>query len=45
MATDTPNVLLIMSDDVGWYDVSAYNQLPYLTGESDESPRHEFPYS
>ena len=26
MATDQPNVLLIMADDVGWFDVGAYHR-------------------
>jgi arylsulfatase A-like enzyme len=26
MATDKPNVLLIMADDVGWFDVGAYHR-------------------
>jgi hypothetical protein len=26
MATDQPNVLLIMADDVGWLDVGAYHR-------------------
>ena len=26
MATDKPNVLLILADDVGWFDVSAYRR-------------------
>jgi arylsulfatase len=26
MATDKPNVLLILADDVGWFDVSAYHR-------------------
>ena len=26
MATDKPNVLLILCDDVGWFDVSAYHR-------------------
>jgi arylsulfatase A-like enzyme len=26
MATDKPNILLIMADDIGWFDVSAYHR-------------------
>ena len=26
MATGQPNVLLIIADDVGWFDVGCYNQ-------------------
>ena len=24
--TDKPNILLIMADDIGWFDVGAYNR-------------------
>jgi arylsulfatase A-like enzyme len=26
MATDKPNILLIMADDIGWFDVGAYHR-------------------
>jgi arylsulfatase len=26
MATEKPNVLLIMADDIGWFDASAYHR-------------------
>lgn len=26
MATDKPNVLLILADDIGWFDVGAYHR-------------------
>ena len=26
MASDKPNVLLILADDVGWFDVGAYHR-------------------
>jgi arylsulfatase A-like enzyme len=26
MATEKPNVLLILADDVGWFDVGCYNR-------------------
>jgi arylsulfatase A-like enzyme len=26
MATEQPNVLLVMADDIGWFDVGAYHR-------------------
>ena len=26
MATEKPNILLIMADDIGWFDVGAYHR-------------------
>ena len=26
MATEKPNVLLILADDIGWFDVGAYHR-------------------
>jgi arylsulfatase A-like enzyme len=26
MATEQPNVLLVLADDVGWFDVGAYHR-------------------
>ena len=36
-ATSPPNILVIMSDDVGWFNISAYNQgmMGYLTPNID----------
>jgi hypothetical protein len=39
-----PNILVIWGDDVGLANISAYNQLPLLTGEQEKSARKEFFY-
>ena len=26
MGTDKPNILLVMADDVGWFDIGAYHR-------------------
>ena len=32
MSTEKPNVLLIMADDIGWFDVGAYHRGSWAPG-------------
>jgi arylsulfatase len=44
MATEQPNVLLVLADDIGWFDIGAYHRgimgarRPTSTGSPPRAP-------